>query len=96
MPRLTTPPGRHLVIVLDASGSMLATDERPTRFDEAVRRARGCSPGSADRCRDDRTGRTHARARCDGRRSADARRARSATSCRAGVSHDARGAVRGL
>src|SRR6185503_6469408 len=40
MPRLTTPPGRHLVIVLDASGSMLATDERPTRFDEAVRRAR--------------------------------------------------------
>jgi hypothetical protein len=40
MPRLTTPPGRHVVIVLDASGSMLATDERPTRFDEAVRRAR--------------------------------------------------------
>src|SRR5215210_8084190 len=29
MPRLTTPPGRHLVIVLDASGSMLATDDRP-------------------------------------------------------------------
>lgn len=27
-------------MVLDASGSMLATDERPTRFDEAVRRAR--------------------------------------------------------
>lgn len=41
MPRLTTPPGRHLVLVLDASGSMLATDEQPTRFDEAVRRARG-------------------------------------------------------
>lgn len=40
MPRLTTPPGRHVVIVLDASGSMLAIDERPTRFDEAVRRAR--------------------------------------------------------
>jgi hypothetical protein len=40
MPRLTTPPGRHVVVVLDASGSMLATDERPTRFDEAVRRAR--------------------------------------------------------
>ncbi|MFN8637700.1 MAG: BatA and WFA domain-containing protein [Chloroflexota bacterium] len=40
MPRVTTPPGRHLVLVLDASGSMLATDERPTRFDEAVRRAR--------------------------------------------------------
>ena len=40
MPRLTTPPGRHVVIVLDASGSMLATDERPSRFDEAVRRAR--------------------------------------------------------
>jgi hypothetical protein len=28
------------VIVLDASGSMLATDERPTRFDAAVGRAR--------------------------------------------------------
>src|SRR3954466_4730389 len=40
MPRLPTPPGRHVVIVLDASASMLATDERPTRFDEAVRRAR--------------------------------------------------------
>ena len=40
MPRLTTPPGRHVVVVLDASGSMLATDERPTRFDEAVRRVR--------------------------------------------------------
>jgi Ca-activated chloride channel family protein len=40
MPRMTTPPGRHVVIVLDASASMLATDERPTRFDEAVRRAR--------------------------------------------------------
>jgi hypothetical protein len=40
MPRLTTPPGKHLVIVLDASASMLATDERPTRFDEAIRRAR--------------------------------------------------------
>ena len=40
MPRLTTPPGRHVAIVLDASASMLATDERPTRFDEAVRRAR--------------------------------------------------------
>ncbi|MCC6988751.1 MAG: BatA and WFA domain-containing protein, partial [Acidobacteria bacterium] len=40
MPRVTTPPGKHLVLVLDASGSMLATDERPTRFDEAVRRAR--------------------------------------------------------
>ena len=40
MPRLTAPPGRHVVIVLDASGSMLATDERPTRFDEGVRRAR--------------------------------------------------------
>jgi len=40
MPRITTPPGKHLVLVLDASGSMLATDERPTRFDEAVRRAR--------------------------------------------------------
>lgn len=40
MPRVTTPPGRHVVIVLDASGSMLSTDERPTRFDEAVRRAR--------------------------------------------------------
>ena len=40
MPRLTTPPGRHVVVVLDASGSMLATDERPTRFEEAVRRAR--------------------------------------------------------
>jgi hypothetical protein len=39
-PRLTTPPGRHLVLVLDASASMLATDERPTRFDEGVRRAR--------------------------------------------------------
>lgn len=40
MPRVTAPPGKHLVLVLDASGSMLATDERPTRFDEAVRRAR--------------------------------------------------------
>src|SRR3954466_465542 len=40
MPRLTTVPGKHLVIVLDASASMLVTDERPTRFDEAVRRAR--------------------------------------------------------
>ena len=39
-PRVTTPPGKHVVVVLDASGSMLATDERPTRFDEAVRRAR--------------------------------------------------------
>jgi Ca-activated chloride channel family protein len=39
-PKLTAPPGRHMVVVLDASGSMLATDERPTRFDEAVRRAR--------------------------------------------------------
>src|SRR3954471_1380346 len=40
-PRVTAPPGRHLVLVLDASGSMLATDDSPTRFDEAVRRARG-------------------------------------------------------
>lgn len=39
-PRVTAPPGRHLVLVLDASGSMLATDEAPSRFDEAVRRAR--------------------------------------------------------
>ncbi|MGE3271663.1 MAG: BatA and WFA domain-containing protein [Chloroflexota bacterium] len=39
-PRLTAPPGKHIVIVLDASGSMLATDERPTRFDAAVVRAR--------------------------------------------------------
>lgn len=50
-PRVTTPPGRHLVLVLDASGSMLATDERPTRFDEAVRRARlllaGLTPADA-------------------------------------------------
>lgn len=39
-PRLTAPPGKHLVLVLDASGSMLATDERPTRFDAALGRAR--------------------------------------------------------
>jgi Ca-activated chloride channel family protein len=40
-PRVTAPPGRHLVLVLDASGSMLATDESPTRFDDGLRRARG-------------------------------------------------------
>ncbi|MCC7369735.1 MAG: BatA and WFA domain-containing protein [Chloroflexi bacterium] len=39
-PRLTAPPGRHLVLVLDASGSMLATDEQPSRFDAALGRAR--------------------------------------------------------
>ncbi len=41
MPKMTTPPGKHLVLVIDASGSMLATDAQPTRFDDAVRRARG-------------------------------------------------------
>lgn len=40
-PRVTAPPGRHLVLVFDASGSMLAIDETPSRFDEAMRRARG-------------------------------------------------------
>jgi hypothetical protein len=40
-PRITAPTGRHLVLVLDASGSMLANDEAPSRFDEAMRRARG-------------------------------------------------------
>ncbi|MCC6175021.1 MAG: BatA and WFA domain-containing protein [Chloroflexi bacterium] len=44
-PRITAPPGRHLVLLLDASGSMLATDASPTRFDEAVRRARGLLTG---------------------------------------------------
>src|SRR3954451_3938549 len=44
-PRVTAPPGRHLVLVLDASGSMLAVDAAPTRFDEAVRRARGLVAG---------------------------------------------------
>jgi hypothetical protein len=40
-PRVTAPPGRHLVLVIDASGSMLANDEPTSRFDEAIRRARG-------------------------------------------------------
>ena len=35
MPRVTTPPGRHLVLVLDASGSMLATDVKPNRLARA-------------------------------------------------------------
>ena len=44
-PRITAPPGRHLVLVIDASGSMLATEASPTRFDQAVRRARALVAG---------------------------------------------------
>ena len=39
-PRMTAPPGRHVVILLDASASMLSTDARPSRFGDAVLRAR--------------------------------------------------------
>jgi len=47
-PRLTAPPGRHVVVLLDASASMLATDAQPTRFGAAIGQARmllaGLSP----------------------------------------------------
>ena len=39
-PRATAPPRQHLFLLLDASASMLAADVAPSRFEEAVRRAR--------------------------------------------------------
>ncbi|MBA2449467.1 MAG: BatA domain-containing protein [Chloroflexi bacterium] len=40
-PRMTAPPRRHLFLLLDASASMLATDVQPSRFEDAIRQARG-------------------------------------------------------
>ena len=39
-PRMTAPPPRHLLVLLDGSASMLATDVAPSRFDDALRQAR--------------------------------------------------------
>jgi Ca-activated chloride channel family protein len=38
-PRVVAPPPRHLVLLLDASASMLAADLAPSRFEHAVQRA---------------------------------------------------------
>jgi Ca-activated chloride channel homolog len=45
IPRVIAPPRRHLFVLLDGSASMLATDVAPSRFDEALARARGLLAG---------------------------------------------------
>ncbi len=39
-PRVVAPPPRHLVLLIDGSASMLASDVAPSRFDQAIQRGR--------------------------------------------------------